>query len=80
MERYDLMTIAEVASALGMDESTVRRRIRRGDMQAVRAGARVWLIPREEVDRWRVIGRLKPGPKPRRRPEENQTETGEEAQ
>ena len=60
------MTVAEAASELGLDESVVRRRIRLGQMQARRVGARLLLIPREEVQRHKAMGRLKPGPKGKR--------------
>jgi excisionase family DNA binding protein len=61
----DEMTVTEAATALGVAEETIRKRIQRGDMQARRVGARVLLIPSEEVNRWREIGHAKPGPKPR---------------
>ena len=62
----DYLTVTEAAAVLGMSERALRNRIERGDMQAERAGARILLIPRAEVERWQQIGRLKPGPKPRR--------------
>lgn len=62
------MTIAEAAKALGMSEVGVRLRIRRGDMRARRMGARLWVIPAEEVERWRKLGKQRPGPKPRAQP------------
>jgi excisionase family DNA binding protein len=57
------MTVSEAAQSLGVAEETIRKRIARGDMQARRVGARVLLIPNTEVERWRVIGKVKPGPK-----------------
>jgi excisionase family DNA binding protein len=59
------MTVTEAANALGVAEETIRKRIQRGAMQARRVGERVLLIPSDEVDRWREIGRVKPGPKPK---------------
>ena len=70
------MTVDEVATALSLSVAGVRRRIQRGDMRARRAGARLWLIPRSEVERWQVIGRLKPGPKPRQQAEGTGMEGG----
>ena len=58
------MTVQQAAEALGMSVRGIRERIERGEMQAERLGARVWAIPREEVERWRQLGRQKPGPKP----------------
>lgn len=57
------MTVQEAAAYLGVNESTIRYRIQRGDMRAERIGRRVWLIPREEVERQRR-GKWKPGPAP----------------
>lgn len=64
----DEITVAAAAIALGVDESTIRARIRRGDMQATRIGARVLVIPASEVERWRAIGKARTGPKPRPAP------------
>ena len=58
------MTITEAATALGVAEETIRKRIQRGDMQARRVGARLLLIPEEEIHRWAQIGKVRPGPKP----------------
>jgi excisionase family DNA binding protein len=61
----DYTTVQEAAEALGLSIRGVRERIERGEMQAQRMGARLWVIPRDEVERWRGRGKLKPGPKPR---------------
>jgi excisionase family DNA binding protein len=58
------LTVTEAARELGLSASALRARLQRGDMQAERAGIRLWLIPRVEVERWRARGRLRPGPKP----------------
>ena len=60
----DGVTIAEAARVLGMSENGIRRRIQRGDMVAERVGARLLVIPTHEVERWRKLGRQRPGPKP----------------
>ncbi len=65
--RDDSMTVSEAAIVLNVNTATIRYRIQRGDMQAERAGVRLWLIQREEVERWKVIGKLPRGPKPRQR-------------
>jgi excisionase family DNA binding protein len=62
----EYVTVDEAAELLALTVWGIRERIRRGDMRAVRLGKRVWAIPREEVDRWKVLGRQKPGPKRRR--------------
>lgn len=59
------MTVDEAAAALGMKADGVRKRIQKGQMQARRVGARLYLIPSEEVERWRELGRQRPGPKPK---------------
>jgi excisionase family DNA binding protein len=44
-------TVATLASALGVTERVVRNAIGRGELAAVRRGAR-WLISTEAVDAW----------------------------
>jgi excisionase family DNA binding protein len=67
------MTIADAAAALGLSTAGVRRRIERGEMQATLISPRLYLISAEEVERWRAMGKLKPGPKPgAKRSERNQ--------
>ena len=61
-----MMSVREAADVLGLSERTIRNRIETGAMQATRIGARTFAIPVAEVERWREIGRQKPGPKPRR--------------
>jgi excisionase family DNA binding protein len=58
------MSVSEAARALGVAETTIRARIRRGDMQAERIGERVLVIADREVARWKELGKRKPGPKP----------------
>ena len=62
----EYMTVQQAAEALGMSRRGVQERIDRGEMRAQRLGARVWAIPVDEVERWKGLGRLKPGPKPKR--------------
>jgi excisionase family DNA binding protein len=62
-----MLTVADAARELGMSARAILNRIQRGEMQAQRMGARLWVVPRVEVERWREVGRLKPGPK-RHRP------------
>ncbi|MGE3597360.1 MAG: helix-turn-helix domain-containing protein [Dehalococcoidia bacterium] len=57
------MRVPEAAQALGMSVSGVRTRLERGQMQGKRVGPRLWLIPRDEVERWKTLGRQKTGPK-----------------
>ncbi len=59
----DYVTVWQAAELLGLSVRGIRERITRGEMRAERLGARVWAIPVAEVERWKVIGRLKPGPK-----------------
>ena len=59
------MSISEAAAAIGIAETTLRDRIRNGQVKAERIGKRVLVIPESEVERLRGAGRMKPGPKPR---------------
>jgi excisionase family DNA binding protein len=65
MRQQDYCTVAEAAAILGIPERTIAYRLSRGMMQGERAGARLWLIPRAEVERWRGRGKLPSGPKRR---------------
>ena len=59
------MSISEAAAAIGIAETTLRDRIRNGQVKAERIGKRVLVIPESEVERLRGLGRMRPGPKPR---------------
>ena len=60
------MTIAEASRVLGLHHATVHRRLQSGVMRGERVHEKLWLIPREEVERFRGVGKLKRGPKPNR--------------
>ena len=62
----DVVTVPQAAKLLGLTERGVLKRIERGDMRAERLGGKVWVIPREEIERWTVLGRQRPGRKPKR--------------
>ena len=64
------MTVQQAAEALGLSRRGIQERIERGEMAAERMGARLWVIPVEEVERWKGKGKLKPGPKGPRRQQE----------
>ena len=59
-------TVAEAAEALGLTRNGVLKRIQRGEMAARRIGARILVIPASEVERWRKLGKQRPGPRPKR--------------
>lgn len=60
-----MLTVSEAAALLDADVSTVRRRLEEGAMSGRRIHPRLWLISRDEVERWR--GRVKRAPgRPRR--------------
>ena len=59
------MTVTQAAEPLGLTPAGVRPRILRGETKGSRLSPKLWVIPAEEVERWREIGRLKPGPKRR---------------
>lgn len=65
MDEY--LTVNEAARELGIGHSAMHSRIQRGEIQAVRVNARLLLIPRGELEQWRGKGKLKPGPKPKKR-------------
>lgn len=61
------MTVTEAARVLGLDVATVRRHIEHGYMRAEKVHPRLYLIPSEEVERWRATEKPRRGPKPKRR-------------
>lgn len=63
----EYLTVSEAARELNVTTRTIHKRIASGAMKAERFGALVWQIPVSEVERWRELGRLKPGPKPKPR-------------
>jgi excisionase family DNA binding protein len=58
-----LLTVSEVAAELDLSPVGVARRLQRGHMRGIKVNPRLWLVEREEVDRWKQRGRMKPGPK-----------------
>ena len=61
------LTTKQAATALGLSLRAVVNRIQAGTLRAQRVGARGLLIPPEEVERFRGVGRLRRGPKPNRK-------------
>jgi excisionase family DNA binding protein len=74
----EYVTVRQAADELGLSLRSIRERIRRGDMRAERLGERVWAIPREEVERWKQLGRQRPGPNPKARPGSEQRDSKQE--
>ena len=66
MVQEGYMHVAEAARELGLTHRAVLARIQRGELKAERVHPQLYLIPRDEVERAKAGGRLKPGPKPRR--------------
>lgn len=66
MDGDDRMTPAEAAAEIGITQRAVQDRLKRGLLRGTNYGGRVWLIPREEVERAKALGPLKRGPKPRK--------------
>ena len=56
------MTIAGAVRVLGLHRATVHRRLQAGVMHGERIHAKLWLIPRAELERWRDKGRLPTSP------------------
>jgi len=57
------LTVAEVASAIGVSEKPVRASIKRGELLAYNFGARLTMVPQEEFERWRESRRIPPARK-----------------
>ena len=52
MDQSELLTVSQVADALGASTQTIRNWIRADQLEAVRIGNR-FLVPRAEIDRMR---------------------------
>lgn len=63
-----MWTVAQVAEELGLSVRGVAHRLERGIMQGQRVNARLWLVPAEEVERWKGRGKLPPGRKANQTP------------
>jgi len=64
-QERNMVTVAEAAQELGISVRAIQHRIERGQMKGERISARLWLIPRDEVERWKQLGRQRPGRKPK---------------
>ncbi len=64
-EDRDLLTVSEAATELGLTPVGVARRLQRGYMRGIKVNPRLWLVEREEVERAKAMGKIKPGPKPK---------------
>ena len=62
----ELLTVTETAAELGLTVRGVQERLRRGLMRGERVSPRLWMVPRAEVERWKALGRQRPGRKPSR--------------
>jgi hypothetical protein len=58
-------TAEQAAQAMGITSRALRKRIQRGDVQAMRLSERVLLVPQTEVERLRGHGKFRPGRKPK---------------
>jgi excisionase family DNA binding protein len=67
-QERDILTAAEAATLLGLPGRTVRNRLQRGIMRGVAVNPRLWLVSRAEVERWREVGKLRRGGRPRKQP------------
>jgi hypothetical protein len=59
-----MVTAAEAARILGISHRAVLDRLKRGLMRGDQVSPKIWLVPRDELERIGT-GRLKTGPKPR---------------
>lgn len=55
-EQDPWLTLAEIAAELRVNPSTVRAWVSRGQLRAVRAGQRKWLVRRSDLDRMLAAG------------------------
>jgi len=55
----DSLTVTQAAATLGVDARTIRRRLDSGEMKGERVTARLWVIPKREIERWRAAGDVK---------------------
>lgn len=61
-----VMTLADLATRLGVDTSTLRHQIRNGRLAAVKFGP-VWTVTEKEATRYAAASVGRPGPKPKRK-------------
>ena len=67
MTGREYLTITEASAVLEVPLRTLRYRLLHGFVHGERIHARLWLIPRAEVERWRGRGDLPRGRRPRGR-------------
>jgi excisionase family DNA binding protein len=70
MADRDFLTVAEAAAILGVPGRTIAYRLQQGFMQGEQVNPRLWLIPREEVERWKTHPPLPRGKAAQRRKEQ----------
>ena len=68
-EELDMVTVAEAAAELGISPRAVLHRIEQGEIKARKITPRMYLVPRQEVERWKPIGKRKGGRPPKRPPQ-----------
>lgn len=62
--RPEALSIQAAAVLLSVSEKTIRRRIKDGDIEAVRVGPRLWRIPKDVIAKLRsASGRDRSGQK-----------------
>ncbi|HXF92470.1 MAG TPA: helix-turn-helix domain-containing protein [Nitrospiraceae bacterium] len=54
MQEYGLMSTAQAARLLFLDEESVRRAIRKKQLYAIKRGRR-WFVPRLEIQRYQTL-------------------------
>jgi excisionase family DNA binding protein len=57
----DDLTVKQAAAELGIPARTILHRLKTGKMRGQQLAGWQWVIPREEVERWRGQPRIKPG-------------------
>lgn len=65
----EYVSVADAARLLGVSGRTIRTRIEQGAMKAEAVNPRLWLIPFEEIERWKGMG-SPPRGRPRREKED----------
>ena len=51
MKLEDLVTVAEAAEIAGCCEPTIRKKVRNGELEGERIGARVWMVSRSAAEK-----------------------------
>ncbi len=66
----ELLTVTQAAGIAGVNSSTLRHAIKNGHLSASKVGS-VWIVTRENLNRWMQSPAHKPKKGPRRKGQQN---------